>query len=1188
MSDDDKPPRRPARLEVADDDDDARADRRLIVRADKTSSRLELPGDEEPPPPPSAFEPKLPFFGYDEAEARNRGALSTAQALAVRDPELIVAAGHAAVRAQIARFLDDLRENGKTDNRFRTAVQKLPNYEAWRKQMVALADAAAGAEVALDELVRTERRERERRDLLAFLAHVLDDNELSHDEHVLVRRKAAQYGYDDDALAALYDEYRRTVGDFVGPLPPVAGTAPPAPPWRGKTKTSDWRFEDLRNAFIDDFAIAVKFVNEDPDHRHSLIAYLEREFADHVADGEHARNAAIACECRPLAVWHFLWATGLRSLPLVASHRPDADRSVSSPAELLERAGRDYLLDDLGAALHDGLLEHWLRFSGVDATIVSSVSDLRNRARGRTDRQRPSFLRKAAIQVLWWLGFRGLPLWSGPRVTVVTSVTELVTHGEACWDAIAWCVEHDVLGDWLDGVSRADATRARAATRAVAAKQAIDLATWSFLWSSGSRRLLLAAKRPAVPDPRDGVVDGLDGLREIIDGGTRAAAIDSLLQGGFIEAWLREAVREERLATATAQIVADDRRLKAERFAQLIGCTQYQVAGVPVSSIADFAQLPLKVADPMAIWDHIREGVPQERFRGQLNVVRVLDEIRGERSLSDAAKALVACLRLGLRTLPYAGGRLERASDVADLLDAKNGREVLHELLTSGVLEAWADRIIPGSGARVASMKAAPAYFAADRVARILGDRSVHTVIGRRAADRASITFGDLTDPLARARVRDALFGPVPIADVPGDLTRLAEEDLASWPAAEHAQVFGWIVLRLPTLGVGGRPIDTIEQLITAIAEPAARAEVTALAASGILGVWIEKAQRRALPTSLQGKVAPGRFPVLAIELGEEPPALEFHWSRRTAAVADGQGATFELVVINRDPLRTAQLELEHAAPSGLTISHLSLLVVDPGEEARIILTLQPARGNAGEMSGEITLHHAHPDRPLPARHTTRLTLAIGFPWQPLAAAAAAWTVLGALTMYIVRVGLESAAREPGAVGAAVALLAVAIERFAVWRITDKFWLHDHDRSDDDGVRVGSVVLFLVLGIKECRQADSGDGAVAVVAVAMLVSCLYLVARRDLLAVAVFVVMILARRTIGELTFEGAVAMDRTLGGFGSSPQAAMVGWTITGAVAGLSTGIAIGFRAIDRPKLGEVLRVAVLLVAILICVGVQ
>src|SRR5262249_49759614 len=159
---------------------------------------------------------------------------------------------------------------------------------------------------------------------------------------------------------------------------------------------------------------------------------------------------------------------------------------------------------------------------------------------------------------------------------------------------------------------------------------------------------------------------------------TRTAAIAGLafhFEHGFLERWLTDAVDEPTAARAAHAIRHDHRALKLERWLQGAGLATYFIADQRIDSLSDLARLPERGGDLAVLWEHIREGVPQQRFQADPVAVGVLEEVRTARSLDDRVRPLIACLRLGLRRLPLRGRLLDSLNDLGRTLNEPGGRE---------------------------------------------------------------------------------------------------------------------------------------------------------------------------------------------------------------------------------------------------------------------------------------------------------------------------------------------------------------------------------------------------------------------------------------------------------------------------------------------------------------------------------
>ncbi len=386
------------------------------------------------------------------------------------------------------------------------------------------------------------------------------------------------------------------------------------------------------------------------------------------------------------------------------------------------------------------------------------------------------------------------------------------------------------------------------------------------------------------------------------------------------------------------------------------------------------------------------------------------------RALRDDGRALPATrllLGLGVRALPLGDGTMVRAvEELPSLLDRPGGREALLAALQAGALEVWADRVRPGAGAHFAAARGLPPSLAVDRAVRAAIEPGAFPRPGSRAADFAALRFlalgavGDrvaLCDrPDARDRLRDALRGPVKLPGTPRDLVDATEAELAALPEALRSFAFAWGMLRLPFLPLAGRLVRTVEELVAALGDPAARAAARELAARGALSLWATRAAGRTLPQPLQGAVPAHLFPALCLELGEAPPRIEAR-----AGLVGGGGKTIVAVELgNRDPLRAAVIDLAvRVRPkAGREAVLPPRVALGPLEARRIGVAITTAPEAPARAAIEVTIGHAHPLGPrsigAPIVVTMGRPRSVG-PWVAVAVAIAMALAGGALAMRV-------------------------------------------------------------------------------------------------------------------------------------------------------------------------------------------
>jgi hypothetical protein len=738
------------------------------------------------------------------------------------------------------------------------------------------------------------------------------------------------------------------------------------------------------------------------------------------------------------------------------------------------------------------------------------------------------------------------------------------------------------------------------------------LALWSFLWGAGCRRLHLSTR--GVPIRRDLVVESLAELLAVVEdprwSGEALDGVDYQLRAGFLERWLRDAVDQPAAAEAARAIRLDDRALKLERWLQHAGRASYFIGSHRVTSVQDLALLPERGGDLLKLAEHIRERVPQERFRTEPAAVRVLDTVRAAVGISDQARALIACLCLGLRRLPLAGRVLEKLDDLEGLLLEPGGREALSGLIESGVLEAWVDALAPGVGPHVAEARGLPPAIAVDRAVRNVLGPAVYPVPGMRARDFGELVqlararFAELCgDPDARARIRDALFGPMKLPGTPADAEDAPEDALAKLPARNRPNLFAWHALRLPILHVGDATVTSLDEYFAAIATPAGRNAARRLAADRMITQWYRYALGRPLPPQLRDRVAEDDFPCLCIAVGEPPPRVEVSWARTEAAIEEGGAVTFEAVLANHDPVRPAVLALSVAARPDQGRARIQpRLVLPPGARETTRLQYEGAPGATGQIRLVVGISHAGPREAAIAADSLHVTA--GFPWRAMLPTVLIWAVLGGAALLFLRLMLHPLASavlyRDGAidltppsglaaalVGLGVACLGFIAEHVVIWRRHRRFW-----PSPDLGppllrTRWPSGALVALAAVIWIGRGDELVGLLVLLVMGALVVQL---AQRDFIAALLFSGWLAIGRDLGDLILwmlgglDALALMATAACGISGEPAAAAnLGWGLCGIALGLAFGAPLALRAILRPYGAELARLAILALAALL-----
>ncbi len=998
---------------MATDDDTAAGG--IVLDDDRAAARTGIVLDDS-----EAHDRPTPRFGdpmalsFADAQRIHDGDLETCKILGLIDRDQLAALGDAEVQAQIARFTRKLRGLEMRFGDLQKAPGRLLGYRTWREQIVAL-ERAPDAARRLRALIAVEERAVALVDLTKYVEFVLDDKLLEWAEHRKVVRKAESLGLDAADVEAIYHRFEPFEREAQAVAEQAAATGwTPHPKLTTPGEVYAWSFSRLRDALLQRFEVAIEIANQPFDRTYSLYDYLDRNRDNHTEQALRARAAATDAGCPALAVWYFLWTTGPPVLHLgTKDHRPvrTRRRQLASVADLLALVTSDWLIDDLARALEAGLLENWLFVVTRDEALYQLAGKLRHGARGVPDSQRADFLEHAAIRVLWRLGFTGLPLRDdAKRVVIVDDLAQLSTHAEACWDQLAWSLRHGVLAEWLDRFDAPQAERARTCARLATTTDhpapsgtsgpkklgrapAQDHAALStFLWGAGFRRLRLASGRAR--DPGDPVVSSLPELFAAMEApATRAAAregLDAQLQRGLLEIWLADAIGQPDAATAARNIRGDSRGMKAERWLQRAGMATYHIGNHRADSVVELANLPLTGGDLDLLWEHIREGVPQARFAGHAAVVNILNVVRDATRIPIQHRALVACLQLGLRRLPWRDRVLSMLEDLEMVLLAPGGRDDLRAWLDADVLAAWAESVAPGAGGLVAAARGLDPAIAVDRAVRSVLRPTVYPVEGvgaadfRELADRCRDQIAVLCgDPAARARIRDALLGRVVLPGTPTALHVPTEPELALLAAPFRASMFAWLALGVTTLEVGRETVRSLDEYFAVIATPDGRTQARRMAAAGVISRWYRFALRQPLPDELADKVPPTAFPALCLAMGEAAPHVTVTWSATAAKLPEGARATFTARLINHDPVRIASLVLlAVAAPLQGRLSFARDVVVPPGDAVTTTLEYESPHGVASRVAITVEARHAGP-RPLVV-HAMQLTVQAGSAWRRL------------------------------------------------------------------------------------------------------------------------------------------------------------------------------------------------------------
>ena len=727
----------------------------------------------------------------------------------------------------------------------------------------------------------------------------------------------------------------------------------------------------------------------------------------------------------------------------------------------------------------------------------------------------------------------------------------------------------------------------------------------TFLWGAGYRRLHLSS----APGPRTLVVSSLAELfASVEDPQSQAAARTGLAEvfdAGLLERWLTECLGRADLAAAARELREDSRALKLERWLQYAGLPGYQIGGVRVDSVRDLAWWPESGGDLAVLWEHIHEGVPQLRFHADRAAVDILEQIRTSTQIATPAKPMIACLRLGLRRLPWRGRALEQLADLDAALLEPGGREALHTLLEAGILDAWAESVAPGTGAWVASARGLSPTIAVDRAVRSVLGKAVYPVAGVRCADVPALVqcaTGLLEtvcgDPGARERIRDALFGPIVLAGAPVGLSNPSEEELTRLPPAHRASLFAWLALRLPLLHVGGQVVDSSAAYLAAIATRRGRDDAMQLAAAGVITSWYRLALGGSLPEALVGAVPEAAFPALCLEMGEPPPQLEVAWNTTSVMIPEAGIAVFQAVVTNHDPVRTAVIDIDaETRPPRGAVSHGGRQTIAPASSTIVQLDYPNLPGVSGQVHIAVELRHAGPRREPCA--TASLSVMAGFPWQIVLTTMLGWTAMVGALAFLARVALDPLVHDwiyaeraavaldmPGRLGMCVAAVAFAVRaamRGRVWS----------PRLPDASARPRKIAAIIFVAVALLWGLGRSDGERDLLLQLAIGALVIQLAQRDAGAAAIFGGWLLLGPELGKLLLTGVADYDaiallttRVIGADGSPGPRAVAGWGVCGGLLGLAFGAAVALRGVRRPRSAELVRLVLLGVAALVIAG--
>ena len=292
---------------------------------------------------------------------------------------------------------------------------------------------------------------------------VVLDRILQWNERLELEQHAGRFGFGAAEIAEALTRVERELGTKIARESEVEWKArQPKGEWEPhETLGGDdesWDLEQLRAALVDPkrFAEAIA-VASGSNVATSLTTYLkhQRGGKNLVPIAIEAQGRAIGVECPALAVWWFWWKTvppgQAPVLHLIRGHRPvvDPQRRAGSIAELLELVRTTWTIDRLAGALDDGLLESWLECQGNEpaARVARERRGELKRSPGST---RKAALRRAVIEVMWWIGLRGLPLRTDDGGSVIVhSIEEMFSAATDCNSFLDEALASGLLESWL-------------------------------------------------------------------------------------------------------------------------------------------------------------------------------------------------------------------------------------------------------------------------------------------------------------------------------------------------------------------------------------------------------------------------------------------------------------------------------------------------------------------------------------------------------------------------------------------------------------------------------------------------------------------------------------------------------------------------------------------------------------------
>lgn len=440
----------------------------LVIDEHRGSSRLVAGRDASSSTP---VESPRPFgdpmaISYADAQRIAEGKLETGKVLGIIDPAALAQVSDQEVRSQVKRFLKKLVAMEMQFGALQKARGGLVDYRAWLNQITALETAADPAQ-QLRALLAAEERRAALDEVTTLVRIMLDDKLLEWAEHKMILRRAEQLGLTPADVEAIYQRFEPFEREPQAAAERAAGSG-----WVAHPKLATpgeiyaWNPKRLQDAMLQRFDVAVEIANQPFDKTYSLYDYLDRNRDDERKNlALRARQAAEDARCPALAVWYFLWTTGVPVLHLgTKDHRPvrSRKRRLETVNDLKALVATDWVIDDVAHALEDGLLENWLFVVTRDEALFQAASKLRQQARDLSDSLRAEYLRHGSIRVLWQAGFKGLPLCDAARRSVVVEdLAQLTSRAEDCWESLTWTLKSGVLAEWLDQFDPHQAARAR-------------------------------------------------------------------------------------------------------------------------------------------------------------------------------------------------------------------------------------------------------------------------------------------------------------------------------------------------------------------------------------------------------------------------------------------------------------------------------------------------------------------------------------------------------------------------------------------------------------------------------------------------------------------------------------------------------------------------------------------------------